>query len=372
MKLPGTYVEYRCYKSKTEVGNCRGRIFDEIGTEIVILKIVTDPECSCSDYKILQRGLGSLGNKHFDNVMKDEPDGTTKTNTNKMICCMVKETSIDTSTHVARSDLRTKINNRTKYRKKVERETSLIQIPFLGHLMDFKQKHTFHVPNIVPTDLGSEADLELYGTRLYRKDQLPVVLSDENKSQEPDKQAYRSMICLDGNKNEDETCISSSENRLYKRIKELQQQKTNSPHIPAYAETTVISSLALLWNLKECEKLGYEVSGSADGAANMVANDLKFLNFGCFSVNEKGIRSFRPFIYVLCPSESELYFSIGIVTLLKYARQLFGIRDFNFKGLLVSDHAGAFVNVYNCAFPESTVGQCYPHLVRKFLTGKGK
>ena len=150
---------------------------------------MTDPECSCSDYKILQRGLGALGNKHFDNVMKDEPDGTTKTNTNKMICRMVKETSIDTSTHVARSDLRTKIKNRTKYRKKVERETSLIQIPFLGHLMDFKQKHTFHVPNIVPTDLGSEADLELYGTTLYRKDKLPVVLSDENKSQEPNKQA---------------------------------------------------------------------------------------------------------------------------------------------------------------------------------------
>ena len=103
--------------------------------------------------------------------MKDEPDGTTKTNTNKMICRMVKETSIDTSTHVARSDLRTKIKNRTKYRKKVERETSLIQIPFLGNLMDFKQKHTFHIPNIVPTDLDSKADLELYGTRLYRKDQ---------------------------------------------------------------------------------------------------------------------------------------------------------------------------------------------------------
>ena len=102
-----------------------------------------------------------------------------------------------------------------------------------------------------------------------------------------------------------------------------------------------------------------------------MANDTTFLNFGCFNINKVGVRSFRPFIYVLCPVEAEIYFAIGIVTLLKYVRRLFDIKDFEFDGLLVSDHAGAFVNVYRCALPDSDAGQCYPHLARKFLPGKG-
>ena len=113
------------------------------------------------------------------------------------------------------------------------------------------------------------------------------------------------------------------------------------------------------------------MTGSADGAANMVSNDLKFLNFGCFSVNKKGQMSFRSFMYVVCPGESELYFAIRMVTLLKYVRLLFGINKLSFKGLIVSDHAGAFVNVFKLAFPDSDEAQCYPHLLRKFIPGPG-
>ena len=89
-------------------------------------------------------------------------------------------------------------------------------------------------------------------------------------------------------------------------------------------------------------------------------------------MDEQGVRSFRPFIFILCPSEKEVYFAIGVVTLLKYIRRLFGIADFNFHGLIVSDHTPVFVNVFLIAFPESLPGQCYPHLLRKFLVGKGK
>lgn len=102
----------------------------------------------------------------------------------------------------------------------------------------------------------------------------------------------------------------------------------------------------------------------------MVANDLKFLNFGYFSINDKCQRSFQPFIYILCSGESEFYFAIGIVTLLKYAQNLFDIQDFDFKGLLVSDHAAAFVHAYWRAFPNSIPGQCYPHLVKRSSLAK--
>jgi hypothetical protein len=117
--------------------------------------------------------------------------------------------------------------------------------------------------------------------------------------------------------------------------------------------------------------LDFEVTGSADGAANTVANDFKILNFGCFSINKKGICSFRPFIYLLFPAEVEIYFAIGIVTLLKHARRLFSIRDIHFKGMLVSNHAGTFVNVYKLAFPISVAAQCYPHILRNFSKGTG-
>ena len=263
-KLPGTYVEYRCQLSDIKAGNCRGRIFHESRTKLVVLKIVTYPDCKCLDYKRVRRGLGALGQKHYDNVMMDEPNGTTKTNTNKIICRMVKETTIDTSTHVARTALKNQIKNHRKYCKKVERETSLMQIPILGNLLDFKQQHTFHVPKDVPTDLSEERHLELYGTTMYREEKLPVIFSEEVDPLDREKEAYRSMILLDGAPDPEDTDRSDAENRLYKRIEELQQQKTNSPHIPAYAETTVFSSLALLWNLKECEELDFEVTGSAD------------------------------------------------------------------------------------------------------------
>ena len=45
---------------------------------MVVLRIKTDPACKCSDYKRVRRGLGSLGEKHFENVMKNEPNETTK------------------------------------------------------------------------------------------------------------------------------------------------------------------------------------------------------------------------------------------------------------------------------------------------------
>ena len=103
---------------------------------------------------------------------------------------------------------------------------------------------------------------------------------------------------------------SGAEDRLYgSRIKQLQGENPGDLN-SVWEKTTCFSSLSLLWDLKQCEALDFEVTGSADGAANTVANDFKILNFGCFSINKKGIRSFRPFIYLLFPAEVEIYFAI--------------------------------------------------------------
>ena len=163
-----------------------------------MLKIKTDPTCKCSYYKRVRRGLGSLGKKHFEKVMKNEPNGTTKTNMEKIMCHIVKETTIDTSNHIARNQLKKKIKNRMKCCRKVERATSLMQIPLLGNLIEFKQKHTFHVPVNVPADLSTKEKLEFYGTIMYRNKNLPVIFLEEVDPLEREKEAYRSMILLDG------------------------------------------------------------------------------------------------------------------------------------------------------------------------------
>ena len=302
--------------------------------------------------------------------MKESPEGTPKTNSTMMLSRMTEVDSIDTESPAARKLLELQIADYLKYFSKKERKTSLKTIEKLGSLIAFKQKHTFHVPTDVPSDLNTEDNVKLYGKSLYRDEKLQPVFSKLVTPLNQESDAYRSMIVLDGSPEKLDNSCSLAEVRLYHRIAEL-QQKCVSPNVPAFTKTTVFSSLALLWNVKECEKLGFHVTGSADGAANMVANDLKFLNFGCYSVSKKGTRSFRPFIYVICPGESELFFAIGMVTLLKYVRRLFGIDQLSFKGLLVSDHAGAFVNVYRLAFPDSVAAQCYPHLLRKFIPGPG-
>lgn len=241
-----TYVEYRCQLSNSHCGNCFGQIFHEYGTKSVVLKIKTDPACKCSNYKRVRSGLDLLGKKHFEKVMKNEPNETTKTNTDKIMCHMVKETTIGTSNHIARSKLKKKTKNRRKYCKKVERATSLMQIPLLGNLIEFKLKHTFHVSANVPADLSTEKKLKFYRTTMYCNKNLPVIVLVEVDPLQREKEA--SMILLDGVPDPVSASLSEAERRLYNRIEELQKQKINSPHISAFAETTVFSSLALLWN----------------------------------------------------------------------------------------------------------------------------
>ena len=369
-KKPGLYTSYRCRLSKSIYGSCRGELFEETGTNSVVLKILTDPTCTCSTSKGLRRGLSSLAKKIVEGVLKESPHGTPKTNSILMLSRMTEENTIDTDSPAARKLLQIQIAHQLKYFAKKERKTSLKQIEKLGSLIAFKKKHTFVVPTPVSADLTEEENLKLFGASLYREENLKPVFSEMVAPLKYKDDAYRSMIVLDGTPDPSDLSRSPAEDRLYNRIEQLQKQ-SDTPDIPAFAETTVLSSLALLWNVKECKKLGFEVTGSADGAANMVSNDLKFLNFGCFSVNKKGQRLFRPFMYVVCPGESELYFAIGMVTLLKYVRLLFGINKLSFKGLIVSDHAGAFVNVFKLAFPDSDEAQCYPHLLRKFIPGPG-
>ena len=212
--------------------------------------------------------------------------------------------------------------------------------------------------------------------QLFREGHLRVnaeVLSDNHSVEDS---AHQLLTFLDGTRDtsEHDSSLSHAERKLYERIQELSEKDVGvgSP----WVKSVCFSSFAMLWNLKQCEQLDFKVTASSDGTHNIAASEHVLLNFGCFDVKPKlgSVRSFRPFIYIICPTESELYYSICVVTFLKYVRRLFGLRDLHFKGMLVSDRTNVFVNTWKIAFPTSITAQCFPHLIRKFKCGisKGK
>ena len=155
---------------------------------------------------------------------------------------------------------------------------------------------------------------------------------------------------------------------MHERIQFLKDKDGDTVPDP-WDSTLVFSSLALLWNITFCHTLDYNVTASSDGTDHILCNNHILLNFGVHSINESGTRSFRPLFYAVAPSEKEIYFAIAMVTFLKCVRRLFGLQDFPFNGLIVSDCTGVFVNVFLMAFPSCLLGQCYPHILRKFLIG---
>ena len=234
-----------------------------------------------------------------------------------------------------------------------------------GDLQRIRDSFLFKLPNKsvkIPDKLEDASKL------LWEKGYLKVNTETMTDNHDPLQTAQKLFTVLDGTPDESESDqISEAERRLYKRIDFLAKGKN------PWVFVVCFSSLALLWNLKQCESLGFKVTAAADGTHGTTSNGEILLTFGCFDVKAaENVRSFRPFIYTLCEVENELHFSICVVTLLKYARRLFNLRDFDFHGMLVSDRAEAFVNTFKNAFPRSKTAQCYSHLIRKFSGNQSK
>ena len=90
-----------------------------------------------------------------------------------------------------------------------------------------------------------------------------------------------------------------------------------------------------------------------------------------YNLNIHGVKSFRPFFFVLCVGERQEYFVLGCLAFLKYCRLLFNITNMDFKGGAVLDHTSVFTNIYRLAFTNTKMVQCHTHLERKLWKGKG-
>jgi len=242
----------------------------------------------------------------------------------------------------------------------------------VGDIIHLRNKYAFKLPYPAPPE---GFDIGELSKTLYDDDLLHVIppLDSKDGVSALDagivrSQAHRFLTILDGSRESDDEFVSHAEQRLYTLIEDETAKK--GPNNGSFDSTIVFSSLALLSNIRECAKLDYRVSCSADGSADMCSNNFKLLNFGCISIARDGTRSFRPFLYALARGESKLSFAVALVTFLKYSRRLFGEKDMVWKGGLISDHAGAFVSVFEQAFHGSMLMQCWPHIKRKFIPGR--
>ena len=368
-KVDGKQHEFQCYllHNKNEPGHCRGRIVDRSGHR-VILQIITVADCKCIVVKNQERGLPKNIESIVEAVLSEKPNIQPREASFQVINQLSAMDDSNSHSHDARHKITRQVVDHIDYVSQSQRKKGIRpkHVQHVTDIVDIKEDFTFQLPDKCNINLSDENSVKDYGQYLHGKNLLRVV--DTEGVPFSGRQAHQLLTILNGVRDKEDAAISNAEKRLYQKIAVLQEKEETNP----WDKTTCFSSLALLHNLKQCSDLQFKVTASADGFDNTCSNNYIVLNFGCFSVDEHGVRSFRPFIFILCPSEKEVYFAIGVVTLLKYIRRLFGLVDFNFLGLIVSDHTPVFVNVFLIAFPKSLPGQCYPHLLRKFLIGKGK
>jgi hypothetical protein len=209
-------------------------------------------------------------------------------------------------------------------------------------------------------ELHQELDVKNYGTYLHDNELLNVVYTEETSH--PRMEAYRLMTVLDPKYDINDLETSATELALYKRIDEIVSKKEDVylREGDLYDTTTVFTSLALLWNIKQCSDLGWKVMSSCDGTDGVMCNNNQTILFGCMNINRYGEKQFRPFLMAVGVGEREEVFEVLLVAFQKYSRKLFGIIDITFLGGESSDHSHSFINGLLIAFPTSQPMQCYP------------
>jgi hypothetical protein len=103
---------------------------------------------------------------------------------------------------------------------------------------------------------------------------------------------------------EDDNGRTLIEDQLYERINSIRNAKRDVEKTEDFFDTTTIfSSLALLWNIKQAQDLDFVITAAADGTDKIVGNNFQTLIFGVININRAGTKSFRPLFLVLSPGE---------------------------------------------------------------------
>jgi hypothetical protein len=372
-------INYACKKHDKSFGSCRANIHSPINPDTkivsVLVKVSTDPDCACSTTpSVPKRGLSHVARDKVRSIIQSNPT----IQPNQVRLQMVQDTfntegndnEVDMS---SRQKLKDQIVRAVSYDRCSGRSNGSLGPVVLqvGQLVALKEKYTFHPPLSAVSSSLSESQIQELGSDYHDSNHLNVVPLSLIK--QPRKNAFRMMTYLDPRQMKGDTGLTEPEKNLYDYIDKVRVTKSalEESEGNTYDTTTVITSLAFLWNVCHCKHLDWCITVTSDGTADVVSNDWTLLTMGVHSHSKKGTKQFKPFFYVLAPGERQECFGIGVVSFLKYVRLLFGITNIRFLGGCVCDRSNVFVNIFQIAFPESSLGQCYQHILRKFLPGKG-
>eukprot|EP00536_Pseudo-nitzschia_multiseries_P016215 jgi/Psemu1/45351/gm1.45351_g len=365
----GTTHEYQCFVGKTQQGSCRAHLEERIG-QCFALKVNIVGDCACGgDGTLNGRGVSPQDALVLNSAMKDNPKLKPKAMAGEVLKALVQEESPSVSSPELRSMLANKLKNKIK--RQFIREQMLgtrsSNVTNLKYLFETKQVMGLTLPQHPNPSIQSEDNSKQWGSSLFDKGYLRVAPCDGISNIRS--QAYNLMTILHSTNSMPPNNASNSEKNLYAHLQKLQGQSKKSDD-QVWDKIVCFSSLSLLYNVVRCRILSYQVTASADGFHGTCSNNWHVLTFGVFAPKEDGSRSYRPFLFILCPSEKEIYFTAGLLVLVRFIDGLFGVRDFNFEGGIVTDHTKVFVTPCTVAFPFSVNLQCFPHIHRKFLIGK--
>ena len=114
---------------------------------------------------------------------------------------------------------------------------------------------------------------------LFAREPKCIVVNTNNldSGHNPKLARHKLFTVLDGRRNTFERdWLSEAENRLHKRIDFLASRDgINNP----WAKVICHTSLALLWNLKDCASLDFNIMGVADGTHSTTATAEMLLVF---------------------------------------------------------------------------------------------
>ena len=358
---------------------CKARIYEQPEGKGFCSKVVLDTECACCPRvtQSIPKHWNELIMKFIDNNPTAAPMRITNSVMKELSC---EKSWVQNQAAAVKNRLHQKVKRVKGKRRKAGGENgdnpSFLKV---DDIVKYRKQYCFLLP-IQSSQwkfISTRENLKEIAVSLFDEDKLRVVPSDtirdQCKLEGARNQPENLLTVLEGSfSDKGDMNLSDSERNLYDHIQKIHDpRKDNGTINDLFEECIVFSSLAMLTTIVDCKKLNFKVTVSADGTYSIARNDWKLLNFGVFTITERGTRQFQPFFFAFCPKESGIFFSIAMVIFLKYARVLFGIIDIPFGGLAVSDHARAFVNTFRIAFPNTKTGSCFTHIIRKFSPGTG-